>query len=1040
MLNVRGLRPRTRPSKVPFIRDVIYDTPHLFFGLTETWLLDQTDAEISIEGYTVFRCDRKKNRRKGIRDSGGVALYVSNKDIVNTEQIFEFSNGVIEAIGVHIKSKNTVVILVYRQPDNPKQKARSGSKEFKTFLNHLDCALKDLPTPSPEVLLCGDFNLPHANWDRGVCKTGATTDEKRMVEDLLNLATEHVLLQVVNEPTHRDGNILDLIFVNNPNYIHSCSSNSTVLSDHSIVECKVRYVNNENTSTSDNMPNRADKEEEVSFYDLNFFSDDINWESLKDALTKIDWKQHFCRCDAESMMESFLSLCLQVSKDHVPLKRHSPNSNQKSHNIPRHRSRLMRIRRRIKKQLFATQSEPRRQSLRKRLIEIEKQLQKSHNAEMEQEERKAVDKIRTNNKYFFAYAKRFSSIKVGIGPLLDAAKSLVACPLKMAEILSDQYASVFSKPVYTNEEINNLVSNGPSNVSHELSDIDFDEDDIRQAMSEFSSNSAAGPDGFPAMLLKKCRMSLSLPIFLIWRKSMTQGTVPACSKKANIIPIHKGKNRSIAKNYRPVALTSLIVKTFEKVIRTKLVSYFDEHNLFNDNQHGFRSARSCLSQLLSHFDRITRLLENGQAVDVIYLDFAKAFDKVDIGITLHKLKALGIRGPLCRWLHSFLTGRSQSVLVDGVKSEPRPVLSGVPQGSVLGPLLFLILIGDIDKDVAHSFISSFADDTRVGHGISNPEDMKELQLDLEAVYRWATSNNMEFNSEKFEHIRYKTSKSKEHCETPYLSNIGSPITQKEHLRDLGVTISDDATFSHYIEEKINKMKSKIGWVLRTFRTRDSRPMLTLWKSLILSEHDYCSQLWNPQRKGSIQSLEVLQHVFIKKIRNMANLSYWEQLSTLGLYSLQRRRERYIAIYTWKILESHVPNIGSGEASLSAKWHQRRGRECVVPKVNSSAPVKIQNIRRASFAINGPRIFNSLPQHIRDTTNCDLNTFKTRLDRFLRKVPDQPLIPGYTPYRMCDTNSLLDWLGNAQLQVHLEESTQQNGVTDPAAAIHGDHGQ
>ena len=173
---------------------------------------------------------------------------------------------------------------------------------------------------------------------------------------------------------------------------------------------------------------------------------------------------------------------------------------------------------------------------------------------------------------------------------------------------------------------------------------------------------------------------------------------------------------------------------------------------------------------------------------------------------------------------------------------------------------------------------------------------------------------------------------------------------------------------------------------------------------------------------------------------MSHLSYWEQLSTLGLYSLQRRRERYIAIYTWKILEGQVPNIGSGEASLSAKWHQRRGRECVVPKVNTTAPVKIQNIRRASFAINGPRIFNSLPQHIRDTTNCDLNIFKSRLDRFLRNVPDQPLIPGYTSYRLCDTNSLLDWLGNAHLQVHLEGSTQQSGVTDLAAAIHGDHGQ
>ena len=776
------------------------------------------------------------------------------------------------------------------------------------------------------------------------------------------------------------------------------------------------------------------------FYDLIFFSDSVDWKSLSKALSLIDWRLHFRKCNPDQMMESFLSLCLDVTKQHVPLKRQASKSSQKNH-IPRHRSRLMRVRRRIKKQLLLTQSESRTLALRRRLVDIEKQLQKSHNNEMEQEERKAVDRIRTNNKYFFSYAKRFSSIKVGIGPLLDAAQSLVSCSRKMAEILSDQYSAVFSTPVYTEAEIDDILMDDIHDASRGLSDIDFNEEDIMQAMSEFSCNSAAGPDGFPAKLLHECRSSLSRPLFLIWRKSMTQGTVPSSCKFANVIPIHKGKSRAVAKNYRPVALTSLLIKTFEKVVRKKLVSYMDENNLFNDNQHGFRGARSCLSQLLTHFDHITRLLEKGKTVDVIYLDFAKAFDKVDIGITLQKLKALGIRSSLSQWLHSFLTERSQCVLANGVKSKPRPVLSGVPQGSVLGPLLFLILIGDIDKDVANSFISSFADDTRVGRGITSSEDMKDLQEDLITVYRWATTNNMEFNSDKFEHIRYQPSKSGTHPTTQYLSNVGTPITQKKQLRDLGVTISDDATFSHYIEDKVNKIKSKIGWVLRTFRTRDSRPMLTLWKCLILSEHDYCSQLWNPQRKGAIQSLEQLQHVFIKKIHNMSHLSYWEQLAALGLYSLQRRRERYIAIYTWKILEGLVPNIAADEASLTAKWHQRRGRSCVVPQVKPTASVRIQNIRRSSFAINGPRIFNCLPQHIRNTTKCDLSFFKARLDRFLRNVPDQPLIPGYTAYRQCDSNSLLDWLGNAQLQVHLEESVRQNDVTDTlAAAIQGDHGQ
>ena len=226
------------------------------------------------------------------------------------------------------------------------------------------------------------------------------------------------------------------------------------------------------------------------------------------------------------------------------------------------------------------------------------------------------------------------------------------------------------------------------------------------------------------------------PLARIWRKSLESGEIlPAC-KTATITPIHKGKSRAADKNYRPVALTSHLIKVFEKVIRKWIVSYMERRILFNNSQHGFHGGRSCLSQLLTHFDHITSELEKGYGVDVIYLDFAKAFDKVDHGITLQKLKALGIHGNLGRWIFTFLTNRTQAVIVDGRRSMPKPVISGVPQGSVLGPLLFLVLIGDIDQNVATAFLSSFADDTRVGNKISNMSDATRLQDDLSAVYKF----------------------------------------------------------------------------------------------------------------------------------------------------------------------------------------------------------------------------------------------------------------------------------------------------------------
>ena len=432
----------------------------------------------------------------------------------------------------------------------------------------------------------------------------------------------------------------------------------------------------------------------------------------------------------------------------------------------------------------------------------------------------------------------------------------------------------------------------------------------------------------------------------------------------------------------------------------------EENQLFNPSQHGFRIGRSCLSQLIAHFDYISQKLEQGYNVDVVYLDFAKAFDKVDFLITMQKLKDIGISGKLGRWIHAFLTNRQQSVVLEGQKSSPTEVKSGVPQGSVLGPLLFLVLIGDIDQGVASAYVSSFADDTRVAHNINHIEDVAKLQSDLEAVYHWSETNNMQFNSNKFECMRYGNNQDIK-ANTNYISNTGDLIKTVEDTRDLGVTMSSDGTFKKHIAGVVSRANLMCSWVLRTFKTRDRMPMLTLWKSLIRSNIDYCCQLWHPIRAGDVQSIEQIQRSFIRKIRDMHKLSYWEQLSALSLYSLERRRERYIIMYVWRILEGLTPNFNDpNTGGIKAKWNERRGRFCDIPAINTQATAAVQRIRFSSFGIIGPKLFNTLPKLIRNSTDCSLDDFKRKLDNFLRTVPDEPLVPGYTAYRRADSNSLI----------------------------------
>ena len=293
---------------------------------------------------------------------------------------------------------------------------------------------------------------------------------------------------------------------------------------------------------------------------------------------------------------------------------------------------------------------------------------------------------------------------------------------------------------------------------------------------------------------------------------------------------------------------------------------------------------------------------------MIYLDFSKAFDKVDHGVLLHKLRDMGIAGNLGIWFHSFLSNRYHFVRLPGGSSAASPVISGVPQGTVLGPLLFLILMSDIDIGVLNAKVVSFADDTRLYSKISYVEDCDSLQSDLNCVYDWAKTNNMVFNSQKFKYLSFSTNLS---ITSDYVNAYVSPnlyvIDNVNNLKDLGIIMSSNCSFEQHIIELCKRCTGLCGWILRTFSSRESTVM-TLFKSLVLSRLDYGSQLWSPTKILQIIVIEKIQKAFTKHIKGFSSFSYQERLSNLKIYSLQRRRERYIIIYVWKILENLVPNL------------------------------------------------------------------------------------------------------------------------------------
>ena len=372
---------------------------HLFAAVTETWLGEHKDAEINIEGYTIFRQDRlrKKTSNRG-RNSGGVAFYLRN-DIAGSSNLeIQYSDGVIEVLGIFVKSKNLLHINLYRQPDDPKGGHRSGSPEFKKTLSILKETLEKFQSPTPDVILCGDFNLPHANWMLGKTSAGSSKDEQTMLTDMMDLSNEFFLTQLILKPTHRHGNTLDLLFSNNPDILHSYQCTETIFSDHMIIEGLLKYKLSQEAGEQNQLCL------ENGLNQLNFFSEDTDWVSLNNDLMNFDWSAEFRALSIENMMNRFLEVCVSISKDHVPLRRNRKGTSKS--NIPRDRKNFMRRHFRINKQLAKSICGNKSNRLKKELVDIEKTLKKSYENDRKYSENKAVTAIKKNSKYFFNYAKK----------------------------------------------------------------------------------------------------------------------------------------------------------------------------------------------------------------------------------------------------------------------------------------------------------------------------------------------------------------------------------------------------------------------------------------------------------------------------------------------------------------------------------------------------------------------------------------------------------------------------------------------------------
>ena len=951
-----------------------------FLALTETWLKSHIkDAQIAIPQYQIVRGDREG------RERGGALLYIHEDFTIIDEQIFD--NNTCEMAVCTLKPSNIIVASIYRPPDATDEKFSEMMHCLQEYINQATS------TQHLDTIIMGDFNLPCISWEDITIQKGHSKVTTDCAKTLLTFMEKNFMSQYVDVTT-RQNNILDLCLMNTDRLVLQVNSEPTKLSDHNIVSIMTQYPLDSapkvHTVSSESHTFRSLNMQKADFDLIRNHLQTIDWDLLSDSCTSAEFP--------ELLKLTVLQICELYTPEKVP-----PKKPLNKHF--RNRNTLRRNRRKLQNKLNMISSltphlTHKIERVRTKLEDIHSKIKESITDQKIDEERRAVQNIKLNPRFFFSYAKRHAKCKSNIGPLLDLNKKLQQDPKIMANILQGQYTSVFSDPDSSEKQSPTLQNS----TNTTMESFTFTKDDIEKAIGEIDTYSSCAEGDIPAIVLKNCKCELSYPIWTIWNESIESGVIHTEFKFQTITPVHKKGSRAKPENYRPISLTSHLIKIFERVLRKKIVSYLEDNNIICRNQHGFRNGRSCLTQLLNHIDLILKNFLNNNDTDAIYLDFAKAFDKVDHQILLQKIYAYGIRGKVLSWITSYLSDRTQTVVINGKKSNPAPVISGVPQGTVLGPILFLIYINDLHSCVKHSFLSSFADDTRILKEINKVTDVNHLQADLDEVVQWSKRNNMKLHTDKFEYLCHNSSSTRTLRELPfssqyyqYTTSDGSCITPTPMVRDIGINIVPDLTWSPHINIISDSARKMAAWSLSVFSDRSTSTMMTIYKTLIRSKVEYCCPLWDPTKIEDIVTLEGIQRSFTSKITSISHLHYYNRLKSLKLMSLQRRRERYSIIMMYKILHNISPN----DLNIEFSENDRRGIQAKVPKITKEAKMRYRSQYDASFAVRGPMLWNRIPTQI--TTKQTLEGFKSALTTWLYSLPDSPPIQGTS-----SRNSLLEF--------------------------------
>ena len=902
-------------------------------AVTETWGKKWKEVTLEIKDYNIYRKDRV-----GGRQGGGCLIYVSKK--LKSYACRELENLPGEdSVWCWVKLTNETKILVgciYRST------SRNDAN---------DEALMDQIVKASEVagnsriLIMGDFNVKEINWQENEVDGGPET-----FPFLFNECTKDAFLyQHVTKPTRFRGeqeSLLDLIFTKEEDDVKNIEILSPLgKSDHGVVMCDVICEWKANAFV---IPKRL--YHRGNYEEMNILINEVNWIVEFEGLNIHQKWDLFKR-----KLEEFANQCIPVTE---PKRYQAPWMNRK-------------VVKAYKKKYFAWKRyiEHKRSHRWREYVRNRNIVSRVERDEKRAYEKKLAKEIGLNRRGFFKYVNSKLTVRPDISALINENGDIVQDEKEMCNLCNKYFHSAFTRPT-PGEELPEMDCLCNENIS----DIIVTPELVRKRLENLNKFKSSGPDNIHPHVLKETASSVCIPLSIIFNESLETGETPEDWRNANVTPIFKKGCRNDPANYRPVSLTSQVCKVLESVVKEKIFEHLERNNLLSEEQHGFRKGRSCLSNLLTTLEDWTSMLEGGDCVDVAYLDFRKAFDLVSHKHLLLKLQKHGINGQVWNWVKSFLENRKQKVVIRGVESDSLDVLSGVPQGSVLGPILFLIFINDLPK-CTNCPVCLFADDSKIYCRVprennKNPklEGANEiLQRDLHALENWANKWKMSFNVNKCKimHLGYKN------AEHQYVLN-DTILSKSTEERDLGVLIDNELKFSSHIKGIVAKANRMIGLIKISFENIDEDMFTNLYNTLIRPLIEYCVQAWSPYTQKDIIRLENVQRRATKLVSKLRNKEYEDRLKDLKLIKLEDRRIRGDMILTYRLLKGEEGIDYEKFFKLSRTPYNLRYHSMKLERTFEHL-----NVRRNFFSKRIIGKWNSLTEH--EVSAPSTSAFKRRYD-------------------------------------------------------------